>query len=158
MDAGVREDVKLKLRREEEESRRRAEKAAADEQRKAAAAAKENLRKRAKARANALLGYSPPFDRHDWVVTRCGKEVTYLIDFYNGKPTPGRPVAMHIDARPAADDWQGAWDRVRMRKRARLERHLARGIPLEVHLTLRRCLVNLAPAAFVRLWHTVRPA
>ena len=67
-----------------------------------------------KARVNSLIGYSPPFDRHDWTVTRCGKEVTYLIDFYHGRPTPGRPVAMHIDARPAADDWQGTWDRVRM--------------------------------------------
>ena len=51
---------------------------------------------------------------NDWVITRCGKEVTYLLDFYNGRRTPGRPVAMHIDARPAADDLQGAWDRVRM--------------------------------------------
>ena len=67
-----------------------------------------------KARVNALLGYSAPFDRHDWTVTRCGKEVTYLLDFYNGRATPGRPVAMHIDARPAADDVQGAWDRVRL--------------------------------------------
>ena len=40
--------------------------------------------------------------------------MTYLIDFYNGRPTPNKPVAMHIDARPAADDLQGAWDRVRM--------------------------------------------
>lgn len=23
-----------------------------------------------------------PFDRHDWVVDRCGKEVRYVIDFY----------------------------------------------------------------------------
>lgn len=67
-----------------------------------------------KARLNSLLGYSPPFDRHDWVISRCGKEVTYLLDFYNGRATRGRPVAMHIDARPAGDDVQGAWDRVRL--------------------------------------------
>jgi hypothetical protein len=68
-----------------------------------------------KARALSLMGYSSPFDRHDWVVTRCGKEVTYLIDFYNGSSArAGKPVAMHIDARPAADDAQGMWDRVRM--------------------------------------------
>ena len=67
-----------------------------------------------KARLNALLGYTPPFDRHDWTVTRCGEEATYLIDFYNGKASAGKPVAMHIDARPAADDFQGAWDRVRL--------------------------------------------
>jgi len=67
-----------------------------------------------KARARSLVGYAAPFDRHDWVLSRCGKEVTYLIDFYNGRPTPTHPVAMHIDARPMADDLQGVWDRVRM--------------------------------------------
>ena len=38
-----------------------------------------------KARVNTMLGYSAPFDRHDWVVSRCGKEVTYLIDFYQAR-------------------------------------------------------------------------
>jgi hypothetical protein len=32
-----------------------------------------------------LLGYSKPFDRHDWVVDRCGQQVVYVIDFYRGK-------------------------------------------------------------------------
>ena len=67
-----------------------------------------------KARLNTLLGYRAPFDRHDWVITRCGKEVTYLLDFYHGRATPGKPVAMHIDARPAATDADGIWDRMRM--------------------------------------------
>lgn len=67
-----------------------------------------------KARANSLLGYTRPFDRHDWVVSRCGKEVTYLLDFYNGKVTRQKPVAMHIDARPDATDMQGVLDRLRM--------------------------------------------
>ena len=67
-----------------------------------------------KARLNSLMGYSPPFDRHDWVVTRCGEEVTYLIDFYHGRKTAGRPVAMHIDARPAGNDFAEMWDRVQL--------------------------------------------
>ena len=67
-----------------------------------------------KARLNSLVGYSPPFDRHDWVISRCGKEVTYLIDFYNGRPNPLKPVSMHIDARPSGDNFQELWDRVRM--------------------------------------------
>ena len=67
-----------------------------------------------KARARAMFGYSPPFDRHDWVITRCGKEVTYLLDFYNGRRTAGRPVSMHIDARPIGDNAQDVWDRARM--------------------------------------------
>jgi cytochrome c heme-lyase len=66
-----------------------------------------------KARARAAVGYAPPFDRHDWVVERCGREVRYLIDFYHGCPTPAAPVAMHLDTRPALDDAQAAWDRVR---------------------------------------------
>lgn len=24
-----------------------------------------------------------PFDRHDWTVNRCGKEVEYIIDYYS---------------------------------------------------------------------------
>ena len=32
--------------------------------------------------------YTPPFDRHDWVVDRCGTEVRYIIDFYTGKTDP----------------------------------------------------------------------
>jgi len=67
-----------------------------------------------KARMYGVLGYKPPFDRHDWVVNRCGKEVRYLIDFYHGRPTPLKPVAMYIDARPAADDLSGVVDRLRM--------------------------------------------
>jgi hypothetical protein len=56
-----------------------------------------------------------PFDRHDWVVDRCGMEVRYIIDFYNATPAPGdpRPIAMHLDVRPALDSWQAAWDRTR---------------------------------------------
>ncbi len=28
--------------------------------------------------------YELPFDRHDWIVERCGKEVRYIIDYYDG--------------------------------------------------------------------------
>lgn len=67
-----------------------------------------------KARFYSFMGYKAPFDRHDWVVERCGKEVTYLIDFYNGRASPSKPVALHIDARPAANDLEGVWHRLRM--------------------------------------------
>jgi len=53
-----------------------------------------------KARFRGLLGSSPPFDRHDWHVDRCGTPVRYLVDFYDGKPQPPHPVSIHIDARP----------------------------------------------------------
>jgi cytochrome c heme-lyase len=28
--------------------------------------------------------YEYPFDRHDWIVDRCGKDVRYIIDYYDG--------------------------------------------------------------------------
>ena len=52
-----------------------------------------------------MLGYSLPFDRHDWLVDRCGKEVKYVIDFYSGGEAPeGHPaggISMYLDVRPA---------------------------------------------------------
>ncbi|CAM9823870.1 unnamed protein product, partial [Ectocarpus sp. 4 AP-2014] len=59
---------------------------------------------------STLLGYRPPFDRHDWVVKRAdGTEARYVIDFYAGKAPPGSsmPVAMHLDVRPALDSYDG---------------------------------------------------
>jgi cytochrome c heme-lyase len=47
----------------------------------------------------------PPFDRHDWYVSRevNGKrrEIRYVIDYYSGEPEPtGEPV-FYLDVRPA---------------------------------------------------------
>ena len=95
-----------------------------------------------KARLMNLLGYKLPFDRHDWVIDRCGKEaragalhcaawrrlgthrgvlpfhqVRYVIDFYNAAPEPGKPIGMHLDVRPALDSPQAAVDRIRMQLR-----------------------------------------
>ena len=47
----------------------------------------------------------PPFDRHDWFVSRKvngeSKEVRYVIDYYSGPPEPtGEPV-FYLDVRPA---------------------------------------------------------
>ncbi|EIW70891.1 hypothetical protein TREMEDRAFT_28522 [Tremella mesenterica DSM 1558] len=62
-----------------------------------------------KAWVMALLGYSAPFDRHDWIVDRCGHQIRYVIDFYTGKHDPNSPgrMAFHLDVRPALDDWEG---------------------------------------------------
>ena len=62
------------------------------------------------------LGYTLPFDRHDWTVDRCGTPVRYVIDFYNGATTPdngSRGNAVYIDARPALDSVSAVWDRIR---------------------------------------------
>lgn len=62
-------------------------------------------------------GYKLPFDRHDWVVDRCGRQVRYVIDFYAGPPTPSGSPSMHMDVRPALDSFGAALDRLRMQWR-----------------------------------------
>lgn len=66
-----------------------------------------------KARIMNILGYSLPFDRHDWVVDRCGTEVRYIIDFYQGKPNSRAAASIHLDVRPALT-FGGAIDRLKM--------------------------------------------
>jgi cytochrome c heme-lyase len=53
--------------------------------------------------------YTPPFDRHDWLIDRCGTNVRYVIDFYTGRPDPKNKLnmAFHLDVRPAVDNWDG---------------------------------------------------
>jgi cytochrome c heme-lyase len=61
-----------------------------------------------KARINTLLGYAAPFDRHDWVVDRCGKRIEYLIDFYAGRDTGGNgKPTFYLDVRPKLNSWEG---------------------------------------------------
>ena len=64
-----------------------------------------------KARINTILGYTAPFDRHDWIVDRCGVQVEYVIDFYAGRPggkadPMGRP-SFYLDVRPKLNSWEG---------------------------------------------------
>eukprot|EP00639_Heterosigma_akashiwo_P025598 CAMPEP_0194699960 /NCGR_PEP_ID=MMETSP0295-20121207/25192_1 /TAXON_ID=39354 /ORGANISM="Heterosigma akashiwo, Strain CCMP2393" /LENGTH=323 /DNA_ID=CAMNT_0039593641 /DNA_START=180 /DNA_END=1152 /DNA_ORIENTATION=- len=72
-----------------------------------------------RARLNGLLGYSLPFDRHDWVVGRPGpqgaeQEVRYVLDYYSGAPVEGKPVSMHMDVRPALDSLTALLDRFKV--------------------------------------------
>lgn len=62
-----------------------------------------------KARFNTLLGYTAPFDRHDWVVDRCGKRVDYIIDFYAGKASPDGSGKLNffLDVRPKLNTLEG---------------------------------------------------
>lgn len=67
-----------------------------------------------KARFNStFLGYTAPFDRHDWYVDRCGKEVRYVIDFYPGQGGMSNSSAIHLDVRPAIDSPTALFDRMR---------------------------------------------
>ncbi|KAH8697214.1 cytochrome c1 heme lyase [Talaromyces proteolyticus] len=76
-----------------------------------------------RARLNGLMGYQLPFDRHDWVVERCGgQRVEYVIDFYQGKQTaspsqqsgsgltgasgPGK-LSFYLDVRPKLNSFEG---------------------------------------------------
>lgn len=63
-----------------------------------------------KARINTLLGYSAPFDRHDWVVDRCGTKVEYVIDFYAGRNDGAagkNKLNFYLDVRPKLNTWEG---------------------------------------------------
>jgi cytochrome c heme-lyase len=63
-----------------------------------------------KARWNTwVLGYTAPFDRHDWVVDRCGTRVEYVIDFYEGKDErkEGKPLNFYLDVRPKLNTFEG---------------------------------------------------
>ena len=59
-----------------------------------------------------LAGNKRPFDRHDWVVDRCGTDVRYVIDFYESPPEPGKQIGIHLDVRPAIDSFQALYDRM----------------------------------------------
>lgn len=52
-----------------------------------------------------------PFDRHDWIVDRCGKEVRYVIDYYDGGQGSSHTV---LDVRPAFDTLEAVWDRMKV--------------------------------------------
>lgn len=62
-----------------------------------------------KARFNTLLGYTAPFDRHDWVVDRCGTKVEYIIDFYAGRDESkgAGKLNFFLDVRPKLNTWEG---------------------------------------------------
>lgn len=56
-----------------------------------------------RARIRQLMGYELPFDRHDWIVDRCGKEVRYVIDYYDGGKVNNKHQFALLDVRPAMD-------------------------------------------------------
>lgn len=62
-----------------------------------------------KARWNNFIGYALPFDRHDWVVDRCGTHIDYVIDFYSGKGEGlmGKGLNFYLDVRPKLNSWEG---------------------------------------------------
>ncbi|KAF1849595.1 cytochrome c and c1 heme-lyase [Cucurbitaria berberidis CBS 394.84] len=67
-----------------------------------------------RARWKSFLGYQKPFDRHDWVVDRCGTEVEYVIDFYAGKDEgkSAKGLNFYLDVRPKLNSFEGVKMRV----------------------------------------------
>ena len=70
-----------------------------------------------RARWNTLLGYHAPFDRHDWVIDRCGQKIDYVIDFYAGKEDKGlanqrMALNFYLDVRPRLNSWEGFKTRI----------------------------------------------
>lgn len=65
-----------------------------------------------RAKIRGWLGYELPFDRHDWIVDRCGKDVRYIIDYYDGGEVDKTTYEFSIlDVRPAFDSFSAFWDR-----------------------------------------------
>ncbi|SCV02332.1 LANO_0F16842g1_1 [Lachancea nothofagi CBS 11611] len=54
---------------------------------------------------STLLGFSKPFDRHDWTINRCGMKVDYVIDFYSNETQTGPGI--YLDVRPKLNSFEG---------------------------------------------------
>ncbi|KAG9264797.1 cytochrome c-type heme lyase-like [Astyanax mexicanus] len=64
-----------------------------------------------RARLRHWMGHELPFDRHDWIIDRCGKEVRYVIDYYDGGQESKHTI---LDVRPAFDTLEAVWDRMKV--------------------------------------------
>lgn len=64
-----------------------------------------------KARALRRLSGVLPFDRHDWYVSRCGKEVRYILDYYSMEDGDGN-IEYTIDVR-REPTLPGLWERAK---------------------------------------------
>ncbi|KAM3865655.1 holocytochrome c-type synthase-like [Diretmus argenteus] len=68
-----------------------------------------------RARLRHWMGYELPFDRHDWIVDRCGSEVRYVIDYYDAGALDHRHQNNTVlDVRPALESLGAVWDRMRV--------------------------------------------
>ncbi|XP_061821079.1 holocytochrome c-type synthase isoform X2 [Nerophis lumbriciformis] len=67
-----------------------------------------------RARLRHWMGYELPFDRHDWIIDRCGTEVRYVIDYYDGEINKDSYQFSILDVRPAFDSLNAVWDRMKV--------------------------------------------
>jgi len=69
-----------------------------------------------RARFRNWCGYELPFDRHDWIVDRCGTNVRYILDYYDtgiDQHETGED-SVEIDVRPALDSFSACVDRMKV--------------------------------------------
>jgi len=73
-----------------------------------------------RAKIRSFMGGELPFDRHDWIIDRCGKERTYVIDYYDGGDVDMETMQFTtLDVRPHPmnmTEWyfpEGMFDRTR---------------------------------------------
>lgn len=45
---------------------------------------------------------------------RCGKDVRYVIDYYDGGEVDSKNEFAILDVRPALDSFENAWDRMKV--------------------------------------------
>ncbi|VUZ56782.1 unnamed protein product [Hymenolepis diminuta] len=67
-----------------------------------------------RARFRHWLGYELPFDRHDWIVDRCGRDVRYIIDYYDSEKIDRDYKFALLDVRPALDSISAFRDRLKV--------------------------------------------
>jgi len=68
------------------------------------------------ARIRHWLGKELPFDRHDWIIDRCGKEFRYVIDYYYDETVGNDNRSRYlVHVRPALDSFSSLWDRIKAR-------------------------------------------
>ena len=62
-----------------------------------------------------FFSHELPFDRHDWIVDRNGKQVRYIIDYYDIGDENGYKTGefVELDVRPAFDSFGAVVDRSR---------------------------------------------
>ena len=68
-------------------------------------------------RAQTDNSTEPPFDRHDWVVTRPGAggvSARYVIDYYSAPPDEEGNPQFSLDVRPALDSLESINQRIKV--------------------------------------------
>lgn len=68
----------------------------------------------ARVRIQNWMGNELSFDRHDWIVDHCGKEVWYVIDYYKADYSPNKYQVAILDIRPDLDSFEALWDRLKV--------------------------------------------